>query len=652
MDFIETILRFISYWLDNLIYGFIPTVYNVLIDISETSIFTEEIFDLFASKVYALLGIFMLFKVSFSILSYIVDPDAFLDKSKGFGKLIGNVILTLVLLVMTPWIFSQAMEIQKIILRDNIIGKIFSTSGVNSNVVADPGNVMAYETFKAFYHIDTENHPKCVSGDGNAIANIDECKTSLGIEDKWDDLNNTLDYAFQSQSISIYMDYDLLYLKDQYDNYVMYYIPIISALAGGAILLLLIVFCFDIAVRSVKLGFLRMLAPVPIISRIDPKNGKQTFDKWVKTTISTYLDLFIRLLAIYFAVFVITQVIDLRFVDAATGLTKNVNVFVKVFIILGALLFAKQLPQLISDLTGVKMDGKFTLSPLKKLGEVPLAAAAVGAGGAMVGGMAANLYSGLRNNSGLGKLRAIPSAFAGGTSGFFRGGYAGFSGKGKDNIFKAISAGTKGSVDARNLRTSRQLADDGGIKGIVRRAGVNLENLAGVESGATKFDRQIAAYDQFLQEQSNLDSYVEGEIAKGKHRGLTSFEWTDVNGTKLRSTGNINVLKNQVESLKASGGSASDIANAELAYGAALAQAKQDYISANMTDGAISSMISNMNYIRETNSNYDGFSGMAEISDGESWDKSKKTIKKAKSDLTSSSEYRQAQINKKNDSKK
>ena len=128
-----------------------------------------------------------------------------------------------------------------------------------------------------------------------------------------------------------------------------------------------------------------MLAPVPIISRIDPKKGKEVFDKWVKTCINTYLDLFIRLLAIYFAIFVITQIIDLRFVDAVTGQEMGeVNPFVKVFIILGALMFAKQLPKLISDLTGVKMDGKFTLNPLKKMSEVPIAgkAANLAIGGA------------------------------------------------------------------------------------------------------------------------------------------------------------------------------------------------------------------------------------------------------------------------------
>ncbi len=388
-DFLIWVARGLSFWLDKIIYGFIPTVYNLFTDIAQTTIFSTDILSLFSSRVYSLLGIFMLFKVSFSILTYIVDPDAFLDKSKGFGKLIGNVLITLVLLVLTPWIFKQAMEIQTIILENNVIGKLFTVSNVNTNVVSDPGNTMAYETFNAFYHLDTTLSDSCnYTGEGTYEDFITGCVNSLKINDTdaAENLKQNLKFSYNTNSISVYMDSSFLYLKDQNDNYVMNYIPIISTLAGGAIVLLLIVFCFDIAVRSIKLGFLRMLAPIPIISRIDPKKGKEVFDKWLKTCINTYLDLFIRLLAIYFAIFVITQVISLETYDAVTESRVSVSAFVKVFIILGALLFAKQLPKLIEEITGVKMDGKFTLNPMSKLRQVPLAGAAVTTAAALAGG--------------------------------------------------------------------------------------------------------------------------------------------------------------------------------------------------------------------------------------------------------------------------
>lgn len=398
MGWLETIFRTLLFWLDSIIYKFIPTVYNLLVNIAETSIFSEDVFISFSDRIYTLLGVFMLFKVSFSILTYVVDPDAFTDKNKGFGKLISNIIITLVLLILTPFIFTYAMELQGIILKDNLIGKLFSTNGVNTTVVADPGNTMAYETFKAFYYFDVDRYKfnfyeegdpgytsQCVKAVASNI-NFDCVKSIEGIDDdSLERLKKNLTYSHHTSSINVYLDSGIAIMRDSNDNYVMTYTTIFSTITGVVMILLLIVFCFDIAVRSVKLGFLRMLAPVPIISRIDPKKGKEVFDKWVKTCINTYLDLFIRLLAIYFAIFVITQIIDLRFVDAVTGQEMGeVNPFVKVFIILGALLFAKQLPKLISDLTGMKMDGKFTLNPLKKMSEVPIAgkAANLAIGGA------------------------------------------------------------------------------------------------------------------------------------------------------------------------------------------------------------------------------------------------------------------------------
>lgn len=387
MDWLTGVVRWLFFMLDGVIYSFIVTVYNLFVDIAETSIFTEEVIDLFASKVYALLGIFMLFKVSFSILSYIVSPDDFLDKTKGFSKLISNIIITLTLLIVTPWIFTQAMDIQRIILRDNIIGKIFSTTEINTNVVTDPGATMAYQTLKAFYHLDTDAYSECTGLETGTIADRERCKeVGFNNADNFESMEQSLVYAYNTNSVSLYMDGDLLNQKASDDGYTMNYMFLISTLAGGAICLLLIVFCFDIAVRSVKLGFLRMIAPIPIVSRVDPKKGKEVFDKWVKVCISTYLDLFIRLLAIYFAIFVITQMIDLRFVDAVTGLETDVNAFVKVFIILGALLFAKQLPKLIEDLTGLKMSGKFTLNPMNKLRETPLVGAGVTTAAALAGG--------------------------------------------------------------------------------------------------------------------------------------------------------------------------------------------------------------------------------------------------------------------------
>lgn len=439
---ISDLLRSISFFLDKLVYGFVGTIYNLLVEIAQTSIFTDEVIDIFAGKIYALLGIFMLFKVSFSILTYIVSPDDFIDKNKGFSKLISNILITLTLLVITPWLFTQAMDVQRIILRDNVIGKIFinTGNGVNMPTMSDPGNLMAYQTYKAFFHVDTSLYPNCVFDKDGELNS--ECRTDIG-DTAFDSAEDTLKYSEQTNSVSIYMDDVLLNLKSDNGNkdYVMVYFPFISVIVGIVLLLLLIVFCFDIAVRSIKLGFLRMLAPIPIVSRIDPKKGKEVFDKWFKMVLSTYLDLFIRLIAIYFAVFVISLITqNFGAVDAVTGLRKSVNPFVIVFIILGSLLFAKQLPKLIEDLTGFKMDGKLTLNPLKKLGEVPLAGkAAATVGGVVAGAKAGSHVGAMGKGAFLGALsgaRSVPlSGTKNGESAFFKGANTAYKGLlGKDFV--------------------------------------------------------------------------------------------------------------------------------------------------------------------------------------------------------------------------
>ncbi len=385
------------FFLDGIVYKLIGWAYELLIDIANTSIFTEDVIDFFASKVYSLLGIFMLFKVSFSIMTYIVNPDEFSDKNKGFGKVVSNIVITVALLIATPWIFSQAMDLQRIVLKDNIIGKIFSaqpqTSG--TGLPTGAGEQMAYETFTAFYHINQEFDAACSTVYETASFG-DKCEELIGNIKGSADYATTLYMAHNFKNASILLDdYSLLNQKSKNsDAYIMEYMPIISTIAGGLVTWILIMFCLDIALRSVKIGFLRMIAPIPIVSRIDPKKGTEVFNKWLKECTSTYLDLFIRLIAINFAIFIISQMGSMGFVDQSTGLPADVNFLVKFVIILGALLFAKQLPKLIESITGIKMSSDFTLNPLKKLSEVPLlgrplaAAGQLAGHGALIGGRA------------------------------------------------------------------------------------------------------------------------------------------------------------------------------------------------------------------------------------------------------------------------
>lgn len=389
MNFLQTILRTVFFWLDTIVYPLIGSIYNLFASIAETTVIDQEIIKAFGGRIYALLGIFMLFKVSFSILNYIVNPDDMTDKNKGFSKLITNVLISLCLLVVTPMLFTEAYKLQSLILRDNAISSLIlgSSGGVTSNSPTttnsvNAGREMGFQVFNAFYYLDEENYTECAGIYSGAVkgncANI--------FEENGEEMVQIIENSIRTKSVSLYLSFDLLHAKDSNDNFIMTYTPGISTICGVVVCLILLTFCFDVAVRSIKLGFLQIIAPIPIISRIDPKSAKDgMFSKWVKSCTTTYLDLFIRLIAIYFAVFVIAN-LNLTAKSNVTGEAMQTNGLVQVFIIIGALLFAKSLPQLLQDLTGMKMDGKFTINPMNKVRQTPLIGAAGAMGAATIGG--------------------------------------------------------------------------------------------------------------------------------------------------------------------------------------------------------------------------------------------------------------------------
>ena len=162
----------------------------------------------------------------------------------------------------------------------------------------------------------------------------------------------------------------------------------------------MIVFCIDIGIRSVKLAFLQIIAPVPILGYIDATKGEKTFKSWISQCISTYLEIFMKLLAIYFVIFLITLITTNGFSEYVinenneliTQPIENTDFFAKALIIIGLLIFANQVPKLLGDLLGIKTEG-FSLNPMKKIGESPLAAGVVGGIAGGVAGAAANTWN-------------------------------------------------------------------------------------------------------------------------------------------------------------------------------------------------------------------------------------------------------------------
>lgn len=512
--------------IDSAVYGFIAIVYNLIEDLANTSILSMTDMNEFASRIYALLGIFMLFKVSFSIISYIVSPDKISDNSTGMGGIIKNVLITLVLILIVPTCFTLLYEAQSAILSENIIPKLLLGTNSDANTIdnevyvapacqeiegdfedkqkdekyatsaKDNGNYIALMVFRNFYQL----------GDGSAEPEDSDYFNNkfLPVYCGFKEPKISVSYLLQSQiyngpiekiedttlekilsGISDIVDFiqPSAYIGKSIGNWIVtklglgpssYYIDynyFISTIVGIFVIFILVSMAFDVAIRSVKLTFLQLISPIPIISYVDPKSGKDgMFKRWYTEVFKTWASLFIRLLALFFGVYLIKQLGQLYRIGNHKYLSSNF--WIQLFMLLGVLMFCKELPKLLEQLIpGMKGSGSFKLNPLKRINEDSiggkfLTGGIMGAGAmtaSALGGAGANAIHSIRH--GKNWKDSFKSAGRGLGTGAFYGAKNGFAaGKsGKYNVMSETGKSIQQSSKHRNYED--MLAAQGEIKG-------------------------------------------------------------------------------------------------------------------------------------------------------------------------------------------
>ncbi|MBQ7141319.1 MAG: hypothetical protein IJO32_07450 [Bacilli bacterium] len=419
-ELLMTGIRYLLLFIDSIVYSLVDFFYNLFFVVSRIRLLSggaliEEI----AGRIYALIGVYALFKVTFILINMIVNPDSINDKQKGAGKIVVRLVGMLALIIAIPWCFTYAYKIQDAILKDNIISAVIL--GTTTENDKETGATIANTIFSGFATIDEGALTDPDADDPLDVSNLsdDACEDSLHA------INNIGNDGVSS----LYAEIDDVYEGENGDTFCIDYKIFLSLIAGGFAAYMFAVYCLDIGLRVAKMAFYELTAPIPIVSFLDGKKDGP-FNNWLKSVLSTYADVFLRLIIINFVIFFIQYglpELDTFFSELDYGFaTEN---FAKIIVILGLLMFAAQAPKLIKDLFGIKGEGgDYGLSVGKKLAAAPLAAGAVGAmaaGGsvvaAKVGKEASNIKAGWKSagpDGGMGaKLRAAASASTAGKAG-------------------------------------------------------------------------------------------------------------------------------------------------------------------------------------------------------------------------------------------
>jgi len=417
------------------VYSLIEVVLQGIFDIANLKLTEGLIGDIY-KRIYVFLGIFMVFKLTISLIQYMVDPDSLMDKQKGVSKLISRTFVMLVMVIVLPMLFpllTRAQEVFIPVLPKVILGQ----STDNSNEVGSSAELLASTALGAFYSpcvdCDEKDRP-------DPIDSVDDIMETYG---------------------------------DKADGYYAYDFNFFYALVVGIILVIIIfLMTIKVGIRTFKLFLLEMLAPIPVMSYIDPKSAKDgAFASWTKQLLTTFLDLFVRLGVIYIVLFLLSALATDNLLDPATLPTNAVRKgYLMVFLIIALLMFAKDAPNFIKDALGIKHD-KDTSGFL------------AGATGLIAGGATGALSGAI---SGRGIRGAITGAATGAATGF-QGGMTGKKASAWSAAGDAAIQGRTGDPKAKSgilaaLQTSAtkaQLAREG--------RKLNITESAIEEAKANKF---------------------------------------------------------------------------------------------------------------------------------------------------------------------
>ena len=340
------LLRKLTIWICIPIYRLIVSLYSIFYNIANTRFLEDDTIQQLSANIYVLVSVVMLFAFSVTILSAIVNPDLLNDSKKGVAAAFKRAIIGLALMVIVPFAFDEIYAVQKNIMDNSLIEKII--------VGAD-------------FRCDKDEDGNCKVGGnggqviaGNLISSVlypveDNVQISENISDKYEKMITT-DIRYigaVSKHINVTTEGDNAYHSDfDDDDYAFNWDGLVAIIAGFATCYILLLFAIDMAIRVFKLAFLELTAQISIVAYM--ASGDKTLKSWAGQVLKTFLDVFTRIAAIAFYLFLIKNLSTYmaKFEGAEWSFT------LKVLLIVGMLIFVKQIPEFINNTFGTKFDFK------------------------------------------------------------------------------------------------------------------------------------------------------------------------------------------------------------------------------------------------------------------------------------------------------
>lgn len=472
------------------------------------------------TRIYVILGVFMVFKLTFSFLKYLVSPDAMTDKEQGVGKLVGRVVAMIIMLIIFPIVFFNPVPNDSqnrtllVVLQDGVVktlpriilGQAIDDTNASGSVNAkDNGKELALSMLKSFYYPSLCNEDSKNYDEGQK----EECQKYF--KGQQATISSNPNDNLESSGIDSFKAfYGSVINEGQEGEYSYQYMWPLTTVTGILLIVIMGGICIDIAIRIFKLLILEVMAPIPIMTYIDPKASKDgSFAAWSKSLISTYIDLFVKLGTVYLVLLLASalfkqELFDKTAYERFSGLS---YLYVQVFLVLGLFQFAKQAPKFIKDALGIKDNGGGSGGFMGKA-LAGMAGAAAGFAGGVAGG------GGI-----MGGLSAAAGGFSAGAANAGSGKPLGMYSKSRDEMAKStgkLPGGIRGKMqEAANKRLLAKMGLSAGSLAAAKTKNIDAKKAA--SNAANYYEQAQRNRKEIMEDIRNEDGDVIGQRGTGRY---------------------------------------------------------------------------------------------------------------------------------------
>ena len=460
--FTDLLLCALFYWLANLI----VQVYFELAKITSSIVVSNGPLQNVIQRVMVLAGIYALFKLAITLINYAINPEKTDENSKNGIKIVQNIFVAIVLLSISSTAFEYLGKVSEAIFtRDNGTSLMERVVFGELNTSRQTNNREARALVNRFFTLFLDDHGKC--------------------DTKPDDTGCKYYIAMRDGRLNVDAS-----MNDLLSNIGFTYYPVISWICAIFIIVIFVRYAFDLSKRLLKLVVLQIISPVPIIMYIDPKQ-KNRLTLFLKTYLSIWLQVFIRILSVYLAVALIDLVSS---GEILSEVNSGIKWIAKFILYIGILFGMQEIPKLIDDIIGTKLAAETKGMKFGVILKGIVGGTAGTVGGAVRGGMAGAAAGG--------GFKKIASGMLAGSASGLRNGLKARNAK---NMFDFVS--TIGKSFSGAYKTGGQVAK-AGFGGF---AMGKINNMTGYTS---KVDKNVATASEKVENHKKLEEAIFAAYAK------------------------------------------------------------------------------------------------------------------------------------------